>query len=121
MAMKRVEHVIPFIDIVFQALGALIVVMATLQHVEAIPVNLASVGKEAKVVTNLKSPAFIVMSKSGLFLGNNRISPGELEKAVKNKEIILRVDKDIAYGEVMKTVSEIQNKAKSISLEVKKR
>lgn len=119
--MKKVEHVIPFIDIVFQALGALIVVMATLQHVEAIPVNLASVGKEAKVVTNLKEPVFVVMSKNGLFAGKDKLSPGGLEKAVRNKEIILRVDKDIAYGEVMKAISGIRDKAKSISLEVMRR
>ena len=119
--MKKVEHVIPSIDIIFQALGALIVVMATLQHVEAIPVNLASVGKEAKVVTNLRSPVFVVMSKKGLFVGKDKLGLNEIERAIRNKEIILRVDKDIAYGEVMKAVSEIQDKAKSISLEVRKR
>ena len=118
--MKKVEHIIPFIDIVFQALGALIVVMATLQHVEAIPVDLATVGKEARVAKSARNPLFVVISKKGLFSGKREIAPEELAEAVRSREVILRIDKDIAYGKVIQTIAGIQDKAKHIALEVKK-
>ena len=119
--MKKVEHAIPFIDIVFQALGALIVVMATFQHVEAVPVNFATVSKEARITTSVNNPLFIVVSKNGLFSGKNKVKLNELKQITKDKEAILRIDKDIPYGMVMEVVSEIQNNAKNISMEVKKK
>jgi len=116
----KAAHTIPFIDIIFQALGALIVVIATLQHVDAIPVNLATVAKEAIVSKRLNDPVFLVISKAGLFLGKERITVNDIDKLTKNREVILRIDRDIPYGRVVEAVSDIQKRAKSISLEVKK-
>jgi len=118
--MKKVEHIIPFIDIVFQALGGLIVVMATLQHVEAIPVDFATVSKNVKVTKSAKNPFFVAISKKGLFSGKNKVNMEELKEIIENKEVILRIDKEIAYGTVMETVAGIQNRAKNIALEVKR-
>lgn len=118
--MKKTTHVIPFIDIIFQALGVLIVVVATLQHVDAIPVNLATVAKEVTVARRMGKPIFVVLSKKGLFFGREKVTLDGLKDAVKDKEVILRVDKDIPYGRVVEAVSNIQDKAKNIALEVKK-
>ena len=68
--MKRAGYMIPFIDIIFQALGVLIVVVATMQHVDAIPVNLATVAKDVAVVKRSGKPVFVVLSKDGLFEEN---------------------------------------------------
>jgi len=118
--MKRVEHVIPFIDIVFQTLGVLIVVMATLENVESIPVNLATVGKEVAVTKRMRDCIFVAVSKEGLFSGKKKVSREELGEIVAGKEVILRIDKDIRYGRVVEVTSGIQSRAKAVSLEVKR-
>ena len=118
--MKKTRHVIPFIDIIFQALGALIVVMASLQHVESIPVNFATVAKEVLVSKRIEKPLFVAISGKGVFSGKEKVNEDELKERVKNREVILRVDKDISYGTVVYTVAAIRDRAKNIALEVRK-
>jgi len=118
--MRKATHLIPFIDIMFQALGVLIVVVATLQHVDALPVNFATIAKEVVVAKRMGKPVFVVLSKKGLFFGREKVTLDDLKDVVKNKEVILRVDKDIPYGNVVEAISNIQDKAKNIALEVKK-
>jgi len=118
--MRKATHMIPFIDIIFQALGALIVVIATLQHVDAIPVNFATVAKEVTVVKRMGKPVFVVLSGKGLFSGREKVTLEALKEVVKDKEVILRVDRDIPYGKVVEAISNIREKAKNIALEVKK-
>jgi len=118
--MRKATHLIPFIDIMFQALGVLIVVVATLQHVDALPVNFATIAKEVAVAKRMGKPVFVVLSKKGLFFGKEKVTLDGLKDVVKNKEVILRVDRDIPYGSVVEAISNIQDKAKNIALEVKK-
>ena len=118
--MKKTEHMIPFIDIVFQALGVLIVAAATMQHVSALPVNLATVSKDVRVAKRSTKPVFVVLSKKGLFFGKKKATLDSIKRSVDDKEVIFRVDKDVSYGNVVEVISGMQDSAKNIALEVKK-
>jgi len=119
--MKRTEHIIPFVDIIFQTLGVLIVSMTVLEHVESIPVDLARVSKQVKVSQKAQDSVFVAIRRDGIYVGKEKINSNSLiPERIKGKDVILRVDKNIPYGEVVGVISGIRDHAAKLSLEVDK-
>lgn len=116
--MKKIEAMIPLLDMTCLTVGVLLVAMTQMQKVVTIPVDFVKVAKEASVSKNIDTPLFIAISKDGIFVEKKQADLKQLKEVANNREVILRIDRAIPYGEVMKLVSEIKQVTKGINLEV---
>jgi len=117
--MKKMEAIIPLLDMTCLTVGVLLVAMTQMQKVITIPVDFVKVAKEASVCKKIDAPLFIAISKDGIFVEKKQTDVKQLKDIVSNREVVLRIDRRVPYGEVMKLVSEIKQNAKSINLEVR--
>jgi len=113
------EGFLPLIDMVFLTMGTLLVLMTQMERVISIPVDFVKVGTGAVISKKIDNPIFVAVSFEGLFIGQEKVDVNGIKDRLKGKEVILRVDKQIPYGQAMKLVAVIKESARHISLEVK--
>ena len=106
-------NVTPFVDVM---LVLLIIFMVTAPMVmQGVDVNLPQT--TAKNIKTKEDPLILsVNSKKEVFLENRKVSLNDLEKKVKSifkyrkeKEVLLKADKDVPYGFVIKVMASVKN------------
>ena len=106
-------NVTPFVDVM---LVLLIIFMVTApMMMQGVDVNLPQT--TAKNIKTKEDPLILsVNSKREVFLENRKVSLNDLEKKVKSifkyrkeKEVLLKADKDVPYGFVIKVMASVKN------------
>ncbi len=106
-------NVTPFVDVM---LVLLIIFMVTApMMMQGVDVNLPQT--TAKNIKTKEDPLILtVNSKREVFLENRKVSLTDLEKKVKSifkyrreKEVLLKADKDVPYGFVIKVMASVKN------------
>lgn len=105
-------NVTPLVDVMLVLLIIFMITAPMLQ--EGIDVNVPEV--EATALSTKDEPITITITKSGdIFINKNKITlstlPDKLKKIYQRKKdriVLIRADKDVAYGFVIKTMSEIK-------------
>lgn len=106
-------NVTPFVDVM---LVLLIIFMVTApMMMQGVDVNLPQT--TAKNIKTKEDPLILtVNSKREVFLENRKVSLADLEKKVKSifkyrreKEVLLKADKDVPYGFVIKVMASVKN------------
>ncbi|MBW1771604.1 MAG: protein TolR [Deltaproteobacteria bacterium] len=106
-------NVTPFVDVM---LVLLIIFMVTApMMMQGVDVNLPQT--TAKNIKTKEDPLILsVNSKREIFLENRKVSLNDLEKKVKSifkyrreKEVLLKADKDVPYGFVIKVMASVKN------------
>lgn len=106
-------NVTPFVDVM---LVLLIIFMVTApMMMQGVDVNLPQT--TAKNIKTKEDPLILsVNSKKEVFLENRKVSLNDLEKKVKSifkyrkeKEVLLKADKDVPYGFVIKVMASVKN------------
>jgi len=106
-------NVTPFVDVM---LVLLIIFMVTApMMMQGVDVNLPQT--TAKNIKTKEDPLILsVNSKREIFLENRKVSLDDLEKKVKGifkyrreKEVLLKADKDVPYGFVIKVMASVKN------------
>lgn len=106
-------NVTPFVDVM---LVLLIIFMVTApMMMQGVDVNLPQT--TAKNIKTKEDPLILsVNSKREVFLENRKVNLTDLEKKVKSifkyrreKEVLLKADKDVPYGFVIKVMASVKN------------
>ena len=106
-------NVTPFVDVM---LVLLIIFMVTApMMMQGVDVNLPQT--TAKNIKTKEDPLILtVNNKREVFLENRKVKLGDLEKKVKSifkyrreKEVLLKADKDVPYGFVIKVMASVKN------------
>ena len=106
-------NVTPFVDVM---LVLLIIFMVTApMMMQGVDVNLPQT--TAKNIKTKEDPLILsVNSKREIFLENRKVSLNDLGKKVKSifkyrreKEVLLKADKDVPYGFVIKVMASVKN------------
>ena len=105
-------NVTPFVDVMLVLL--IIFMVAAPMMTEGIDVELPEV--EATGLNVPEEPLIVAVdAKGGFFINNNRIEISELEKKLraifksrKDKVVVLKADKKVAYGSVALAMGEIR-------------
>jgi biopolymer transport protein TolR len=106
-------NVTPFVDVM---LVLLIIFMVTApMMMQGVDVNLPQT--TAKNIKTKEDPLILsVNSKREVFLENRKVNLADLEKKVKSifkyrreKEVLLKADKDVPYGFVIKVMASVKN------------
>ncbi|MBI4639380.1 MAG: protein TolR [Candidatus Tectomicrobia bacterium] len=107
-------NVTPLVDVMLVLLIIFMVTAPLLEHGLDVELPRAS-GKELD--THKAEDVIVTVNKGGgIFINKNRFELAELREKLQaiyssrtNKEIFLRADKDVPYGEVVKVMAEIKN------------
>lgn len=114
----KMGSLIPLIDIVFLAMGTLLLLITKMEVVEVIPLDLVRVGQAPVSSRKMEGPLFVSINKEGIFMGKEKVGAEELLSRGKGEEIVLRADKNLPFGEVIQLLASLRQKAVSVSLEV---
>lgn len=106
-------NVTPFVDVMLVLLIIFMVTAPMMQ--QGVQVNLPKA--ETKTLTPKEETTVISVDRSGRqFINSTEIPRGELKSklaemfaAKEKKEVFLKADKDVPYGEVVKTMAEIKS------------
>lgn len=106
-------NVTPFVDVILVLLIIFMVTAPMMQ--EGLDVNLPKVKASGIALTDEEPIALTIDKKGEIFINNNKMAFSELRdkleaiyKRKKNKVVLLRADKDVPYGYVVKTMAEIR-------------
>ncbi|MFP4054533.1 MAG: biopolymer transporter ExbD [Phycisphaerae bacterium] len=108
---------VPLIDLVFLTLGSVLAAMTHMERVEAIPVQVATVGQGASAVQR-DEPVILALTEGGLTLGEEPLAAGKLASAVAGKRVILRAQKTLPTQRTLAVLAEIVRAGADASLEV---
>ena len=106
-------NVTPFVDVMLVLLIIFMVTAPLLQ--EGIDVNLPKVTASSLALTE-EEPLVITIDKDGkILINNNKLDLAELKGKLEviyqkkmNKVVLLKADKDVSYGSVVKVIAEIR-------------
>jgi biopolymer transport protein TolR len=110
-AMSQI-NVTPLVDVMLVLLIIFMVTAPMMQ--QGVQVNLPQA--DTKALTPQETTVVVSIEKSGrMFINSSEISAGELRAKLKGmfatktkKEVFLKADKDVPYGEVVKAMAEIK-------------
>lgn len=106
-------NVTPLVDVMLVLLIIFMVTAPMMQ--EGMDVNLPKVKASGLTATEEEPIILTIDKKGGIFINNNAMIFSELRdkleaiyKRKKEKVVLLRADKDVSYGYVVKTMAEIR-------------
>lgn len=105
-------NVTPFVDVMLVLLIIFMVTAPMMQ--QGVQVNLPKA--ETKALASQEHAVVVSIERSGrVFIDNSEVAAGELRTRLggmfasrSKKEVFLKADKDVPYGEVVKTMAEIK-------------
>jgi biopolymer transport protein TolR len=105
-------NVTPFVDVMLVLLIIFMVTAPMMQ--QGVQVNLPKA--ETKALVSQEHAVVVSIERSGrVFIDNSEVAAGELRARLSGmfadrskKEVFLKADKDVTYGEVVKTMAEIK-------------
>ncbi len=109
--------VVPLIDLVFLTLGSVLAVMTQMEHVQALDVEVAKVGKGASTVQRGEL-TIVAITADGLNVnGTDTDLDGALAK-VRGKRVILRAPRRLPTQRTLEVLAELARHAAKVSVEV---
>ncbi|WP_243372057.1 protein TolR [Geotalea sp. SG265] len=105
-------NVTPLVDVMLVLLVIFMVTAPMMQ--QGVQVNLPKA--ETKALAPQEETVIVTLERSGrIFINKNEVPQGELKSRLSGmfasrtkKEVFLKADKDVPYGEVVKTMAEIK-------------
>lgn len=111
---------LPLIDKVFLSLGALLAIMAQMELIKSIPVEIAEVGTGAAVIQQGEL-SILSLTSEGMTLDGVPVSRSELVQDIAGRRLVLRADKDMPTQETFELLAELVRAGADVSVEVRER
>jgi biopolymer transport protein TolR len=105
-------NVTPFVDVMLVLLVIFMITAPMMQ--QGMQVNLPKA--ESKAMENKDEPVIVTVDRSGrVFIEKGEIAPGQLKSRLitifatrAKKEVFLKADRDVPYGDVIRTMAEVK-------------
>jgi biopolymer transport protein ExbD len=116
--MKSQAAILPLVDLVFLALGAMLACMTQMELIHTLPVEVTRIGKGPAVPQHGKIEV-LTLTAQGMTLNGEPITEHELVSSVTNKKIVLRVYKGLPTEATINVIAKLAEAGAEVSIEVK--
>jgi len=116
----KVQTVLPFLDMVFLSMGALLALMVQMEYVTSIPIDTPQIGPGGAIVERGEFHV-VTLDQSGITLNGQPIEQEHLISSVTGERVVLRVERSIATEETAGLLAALIDAGAMPSLEVRKR
>ena len=116
--MKSQTAIIPLVDLMLLALGAVLACMTQMELIYALPVEVARIGRGSAVVQQGKFKV-LTLTADGMSLDGEPITEDELVLKTANAKIILRAYSKLPTQDTVSVIAKLAKAGAEISIEVK--
>lgn len=109
--------ILPLCDLVFLALGGVLMAMTQMEVVHAIPVEITQIGKGAAVVQHEKF-RILTVTANGLNLDGKPVTEQQLVSKTANQKVVLRVYKNLPTHRTVNVIAQLAQAGAQVSIEV---
>jgi len=118
--MKSQAAILPLVDLVFLALGAMLACMTQMELIQTLPVEVTRIGKGSAVPQHGKF-AVLTLTERGMTLDGKPITEHELASKVANKKIVLRAYKGLPTQDTISVIAKLAEAGAEVSIEVEEK
>jgi biopolymer transport protein ExbD len=115
--MNKSTAIVPLVDLVLLALGGILASMTQMQVVRSLPVNVTRIGPGTAIVQQ-QSFVVVTVTAEGLMIDGQLMYGDELIGRVRNKKVVLRVDRRLPTEETIKATALLAEAGAEITIEV---
>ncbi len=115
--MKSQTALLPLIDLVFLALGAVLACMTQMDIVRALPVEVSRVGKGSAIVENTEL-SILAVGEDGMSLDGVPVTAEELLSDTPTGKIVLRADRNLPTEKTVAILAILAEAGANVSIEV---
>jgi len=116
--MKSQTAILPLVDLVFLALGAMLACMTQMELISTLPVEVTRIGKGSAVPQHGKIEV-LTLTAQGMTLNGKPITENELASKVANKRIVLRAYRGLPTEVTIKVIAKLAESGAEVTIEVK--
>ena len=116
----KVQTVLPFLDMVFLSMGALLAMMVQMEHVTSIPIDTPRIGPGGAIVERGEFHV-VTLDQTGITLNGQPIEQDRLMTSVAGERVVLRVERSIPTEETAGLLAALIGVGAMPSLEVRER
>ena len=117
--MKSKAAILPLVDLVFLALGAMLACMTQMEVIHALPIEVTRIGKGSSVMPDSDKFEVLTLSGHGMTLDGKPVTESELVSKTANKKIILRAYKGLPTQDTVRVIGKLAEAGAEVSIEVK--
>jgi len=117
--MKSKAAILPLVDLVFLALGAMLACMTQMELIHALPIEVTRIGKGSSAVPRRDKFEVLTLTERGMTLSGEPITESEFVSRTANKRIILRAYKDLPTQDTVRVIAKLAEAGAEVSIEVK--
>jgi biopolymer transport protein ExbD len=113
----KTTAVVPLLDVLFLALGAILAQMTEMERVTVLPVELEDRVGQAAVV---RTGEFVVVTldAAGLSVDGERIDAARLREHTVDRDVVARADRGVPTGETLRLLAALRDVGAHVELEV---
>lgn len=115
--MKSQTALLPLIDLVFLALGAVLACMTQMDIVRALPVEVSRVGKGSAIVENTEL-SILAVGEDGMSLDGVPVTVEGLLSETPTGKIVLRADRNLPTEKTVAILAILAEAGANVSIEV---
>jgi len=110
--------ILPLVDLVFLALGAILACMTQMDIIHALPVEISRGGSGSPVVSR-EDFHVLTLSPEGMSFDGQPITEKELASSAKHSKVILRAYRLLPTEETIRVIAMLSEAAAEVAIEVK--
>ena len=111
---------VPLLDVLFLALGAILAQMTEMERVTVLPVELEDrVGNAAVLRTG--EFAVVSLDEDGLAIDGERVDEAEAMSELRGRDVVARVDRRLPTGDTLRLLALLKDAGAHVELQVDRR
>jgi biopolymer transport protein ExbD len=113
----RAKELIPLLDVLFLALGAILAQMTEMERVTVLPVELEDRVGTAPVLRTGEF-AVLTLDTEGLALDGERLEESAAMARLRGRDVVARVDRRLPTGDALRLLAMLREAGAHVELEV---
>jgi biopolymer transport protein ExbD len=116
--MKSKAAILPLVDLVFLALGAMLACMTQMELIHVLPIEVTRIGKGSSVMPQNEEFEVLTLTELGMTLSGEQITESDLPNRTANKRIVLRAYKGLPTQDTVRVIAKLAEAGAEVSVEV---